>query len=268
MGQLSTTAKADHYDADSLDRALGENWIAMSNALTRAGHGLTLAEKRLVFCALSRLDSRIPMTPGMVPTSRVTAADYAQVAGCEASAAYEALQAAAKNLYDRSITFFVQAKNRRGKPVESSITRMRWVGSATYMKNEGWVELAWWPPVLPHLVGLRREFTAYQLRQTHALRSTYSWKLLELLMRFEKTGWAQYTIEDFSTAMEATPKQRENFAKIRTKIIEPAIKELQEKDGWLIQYRAIKAGRKVAALRFDFVHNEVTLATGQTSIQE
>ena len=97
--------------------------------------------------------------------------------------------------------------------------------------------LAWWPEVLPHLTGLRDEFTAYQLRQTHALRSVYSWKLLELLTKFEPTGWTQYTIEDFATAMEATPKQREDFAKIQTKLIEPAIRELQEKDCWLIQYK-------------------------------
>lgn len=245
--------KAEHYNTNNPDRPAGENWIAMSNALTRAGHGLTLAEKRLVFCALSRLDSRTAATPGVIVTSRVTAAEYAEVAGCETNAAYEALQTAAKNLYERSITFFVQAKNRRGKAIESSITRMRWVGEAKYVKNEGWVELKWWPPVLPHLVGLRKEFTAYQLKQTHALRSTYSWKLLELLTRFEMSGWAQYTIEDFSVAMEATEKQKENFAKIRTKIIEPAIKELEAKDGWLIQCSIIKAGRRVSALRFDFV---------------
>jgi plasmid replication initiation protein len=132
---------------------------------------------------------------------------------------------------------------------------MRWVGRATYKKNEGWVELAWWHEVLPHLFGLRKEFTEYRFSQTTALRSTYSWKLLELLMKFEDTGWAQYTIEDFCTAMEATPKQQENFAKIRTKIIETAVRELTEKDGWVIRWEQIKAGRKVSALRFDFVHN-------------
>lgn len=36
--------------------------------------------------------------------------------------------------------------------------------------------------------------------------------------------------------MEATPKQRENFVKIRIKISEPAVKELTEKDGWLIPW--------------------------------
>ncbi|MCN5666848.1 replication initiation protein, partial [Escherichia coli] len=80
----------------------------------------------------------------------------------------------------------------------------------------------------------------------------YSWKLLELLMRFEQNGWAEYTIEDFCASMDATEKQRENFAKVRTKIIEPAVKELVEKDGWLIEWKPVKAGRKVAKVRFEF----------------
>lgn len=255
MGQLTTSAKAENYDTEGKNRPAGENWVSMSNTLTRAGHGLTLGEKRLIFCAISKLDSKRILKPGEAPTSRVTAAEYADVAQCEPSAAYEALQTAAKNLYNRTITFYVQAKNRKGNSVESAITHMRWVGRATYKKNEGWVELAWWHEVLPHLMGLRKEFTEYQLKQAHALRSVYSWKLLELLMKFEKTGWAQYTIEDFATAMEATPKQRSDFAKIRTKIIEPAVKELQEKDDWIIQWHPIKAGRKVSALRFTFIRD-------------
>ena len=252
MGQLEVS-KAEHYDINAQTRQLGDNWVAMSNALTRAGHGLTLGEKRLVFCAISKIDSKRMLRPGEAPTSRVTVADYVDVAKCEPSAAYEALQTAAKNLYNRTISFYVQAKNRKGRTADESITHMRWVGRATYKKTEGWVELAWWHEVLPHLIGLQKGFTQYQLRQTHALRSVYSWKLLELLIKFESTGWAQYTIDDFSTAMEATPKQRENFANIRRKIIEPAIKELTEKNGWNIQFRQIKAGRKVQALRFDFV---------------
>jgi len=129
---------------------------------------------------------------------------------------------------------------------------MRWVGQVHYQQGEGWVELYWWPKLLPHLTGLRRQFTSYQLQQATALRSAYSWRLLELLMRFETTGWAEYTIEDFCTSMDATEKQRADFAAIRRKIIEPAVKELQEKDGWLIAWKAVKAGRKVSKLRFDF----------------
>ena len=225
--------------------------VTMSNALTRAGHGLSLPEKRVVFIAISKIDSRkpLPLNEFGIYTSRITAAEYAELAQCEIQTAYQALKEASKALYSRTITFFEPAHKRKGGLVK---VHMRWVGEVKYYDNEGWAELLWWPQVLPHLTGLQRHFSSYQLRQTSGLRSIYAWKMLELLSRFQSTGWAEYTIEDFAAAMEATEKQQSDFGKLRTKIIEPAIKELTEKDGWIIEWKPIKAGRKVKAVRFDF----------------
>lgn len=228
----------------------------MTNALTRAGHGLTLAEKRIVGCAVSKLDSRKAVRPGDVPVTRITATEYADAFGVDMTTAYEQLQDAAKQLYNRSITFYEAAYKRGGKPLPPTRVQMRWVGQVKYQDGEGWVELHWWPALLPHLTGLKKNFTTYQLQQASALRSVYSWRLLELLTRFESTGWLEVTIEDFAQSMDATEKQQENFANIRRKIIEPAVKELTTKDGWLIQWRPIKKGRKVSGLRFDFKRDE------------
>lgn len=247
-----------NYAAGDVDRPSGERWVTMSNALTRAGHGLTLAEKRIVASAVSKLDSRRALPPGEVPRTQITAAEYAETFQVDIDTAYEQLQNAAKQLYKRSITFHEPAFKRNGKPLPPTVVHMRWVGSVKYQKGEGWVELAWWPDLLRHLLGLKAQFTTYQLQQTSALRSTYSWKLLELLTRFQSTGKAEYSIEDFCASMEATEKQAANFAKVRTKIIEPAVKELQEKDGWLIQWEPVKAGRKVKALRFTFMRDPQT----------
>lgn len=248
--------RTDGY-ANDLDRPAGERWVTMSNALTRAAHGLTLGEKRVIMTAISKLDSRKPMPQGTAVITKITAAEYAELAECGLNAAYEALQTAAKNLYDRSITIFQPSYKRGNKQIgdKGTITKMRWVGRATYHDKEAWVELAWWHEVLPHLVGLQKQFTSYQLQQASALRSVYSWRLLELLTRFKQSGTAEYSIDDFCTSMEATEKQRSDFGKIRTKIIEPAVKELQEKDGWLIQWQQIKSGRRVSAVRFTFMRN-------------
>jgi len=234
-------------------REPGDKWVTMSNALTRAGHGLTLPEKRMIMCAVAQLDSckRIPY--GEVLRTKITASDYAELFDLDPNSAYEQLKNGAKVLYSRSVTFFEAAHKRGGKDLVK--VQMRWIGSARYQEGEAWVELAWWPDLLPHLVGLRQQFTSYQLKQASALRSVYSWRLLELLMRFEGTGWAEYTIEDFCASMEASEKTAADFGKIRTKIIEPAIKELTQKDGWLIEYKTIKRGRKVTGLRFEFGRN-------------
>jgi len=246
---------ASEYESDMLDRPTGDRWITMSNALTRAGHGLTLSEKRIIAHAASKLDSARQLPPGEVPVTRLTAAEYAETFQVEAHTAYKGLKTAAKALYGRSVTFYEAAHRRRGKPLEPTKVQMRWVGSVKYHEGEGWVELHWWPKLLPHLTGLKRQFTSHQLKQASALRSIYSWKLLELLMRFERTGWAEYTIEDFCASMEATEKQKANFNNIKRRIIEPAVSELREKDGWLIEWTPLKAGRKVKTLRFEFSRN-------------
>ncbi|WP_337436089.1 replication initiation protein [Pseudomonas amygdali] len=75
---------------------------------------------------------------------------------------------------------------------------------------------------------------------------------MELLSRFEDTGWLEISIEAFSQSMDATEKQKADFAAIRRKIIEPSVNELVEKDGWKIQWKPIKTGRRVTALRFFF----------------
>ncbi|SAL51334.1 replication initiation protein [Caballeronia concitans] len=224
----------------------------MSNALTRAGQGLTLAEKRIVAAAVSKLDSRRAPQGGETPITRITATEYAETFHVDPNTAYEQLQAAAKTLYSRSITFYEAAHRRNGAPLPPTKVQMRWVGIVKYQVGEGWVELHWWPDLLPHLTALKGQFTTYQLQQASALRSIYSWRLLELLTRFKSTGWAEYDIDDFATAMDATEKQRENFNNIKRRIIEPAVAELNAKDGWIIEWEPIKAGRKVKAVRFTF----------------
>ena len=250
---MATKKKTD--DLAMMPPPVGGRLVTMTNALIRAGNTLTLGEKRIVMFAASQLDSRKPHQPGVGAVTRISATEYAETYGVDMNTAYDQLQSAAKHLYNRSIQFYEPAYKRNGQPIEPTIVTMRWVGRVKYQKKEGWLELAWWHDLMPHLTGLRRQFTTYQLQQASALRSIYSWRMLELLERFSSTGVAQYTIEDFCVSMGATPKQRMDFNNIRRRIIEPAIKELTEKDGWLIEWEPIKAGRKVAAVRFTFKRN-------------
>lgn len=237
------------------ERPPRDRWVTMDNALNRAGHGLTLAEKRIVVLAVSKIDSARPVNPMQPPKTKISAAEYVEFCGVDSDTAYDQLKSAASNLYNRSITFFEPANKRNGKALKPARHVMRWVGEAIYHEGEGWVELHWWPALVPSLFGLKQNFTSYQLHQASALRSAYSWRLLELLMRFESSGWAEYTIEDFAASMDATAKMRENFNNIKRRIIEPAVKELTEKDDWLIDWRPIKKGRRVVCLRFEFKRN-------------
>lgn len=223
--------------------------VNIGNALTNAAQGLLLSEKRVLMFAVAKLDTFKPDGGTASGRVKLSASEYAELYGVDANTAYDQLQACGESIIKKQVCWYEET------PKGIKKIQINWLGKAEYIKGEGVVNLWFTPQIQPQLVQLKRNFTSYQLQQASALRSLYSWRLLELLSQYESTGWRQISIEEFAESMEATAKQRENFAKIRTKIIEPAVKELAEKDGWLIRWTPIKEGRKVAALRFEFKRN-------------
>lgn len=227
-----------------------ERHVTLSNVLVRAAQGLTLAEKRIMSACISQLDSRRRPDPYKPLTVKLYAHDFAETFDIHPDTAYDELQSAAKVLRDRLIRY-----ENPEAPKHRRVVEMRWVGRVTYAKGEGWLELAFWHEVVPHLVMLREKFTTYRLSQAAGLRSLYSWRLLELLMQFKSTGLVRIPIEEFWAAVEAPASCRNDFGRLRVRVIEPAVKELGEKDGLLIEWERSREGRKVVGLEFRFSPN-------------
>ena len=230
---------------------VAEKNVNMSNALTRAAHSLLLAEKRVIAACISKIDS---LPAGSVAlkgawTVRLSAAEYAETFEVSLDTAYTQLKAASENLFNRYVR---TTRQTRSGPEEH---KFRWVGGVKYHPNEAWVELHWWHEVVPHLYGLRKEFTSYKLKQAAALRSSYSWRLFECLQSWKSTGRYSPTIEDFQRAMDAPASCAKDFKALRVRVIEPAVKELTEKNGLVIEWDVRRAGRKVIGLDFTFAAN-------------
>jgi plasmid replication initiation protein len=60
---------------------------------------------------------------------------------------------------------------------------------------------------------------------------------------------------EFHEATEPSATARANFKELRLRVIEPAVKELREKNGLVLEWTPVKAGRKVIGLRFSFAAN-------------
>jgi plasmid replication initiation protein len=228
--------------------AIADRQVTMANAVTRSAHGLTLPEKRFIAAALAKTDSTD--TRGLMDeamqTVKLSAMEYAETFGITLDAAYQQLQAGAEALQQPKVV--VERPTRRG-----TVREVRaWVITGKYAKGEGTVEVRWHPDLVPFLFGLRKEFTTYKLRHAAALRSVYSWRLFECLKSWQGAGRYSPTIEEFQDVMEASPTYRANFKALRERVIEPAVKELQEKNGLIVKWSPVKAGRKVVGLRFDF----------------
>ena len=97
----------------ALELIANNKLITLSNALTRAGCSLTLGEKRIVMLAVSKLNPLKPV-PAHTFTTKITAAEYAVSYDLDMVTAYLQLKSAAKNLYNRSLTFYEPAHRRTG----------------------------------------------------------------------------------------------------------------------------------------------------------
>jgi len=224
---------------------LREQSINMSNALARAAHSLTLAEKRVVSACLAKMDS-VRMDNGRYKF-KLTAEEFAHTFEVSLDTAYEQLMDTGKKLMKRTARSIEDTA--RGKKERIWV----WVSGVTYHHGEGWVELGFSHEMTPHLALLRKEFTSYKLKHASALRSMYSWRLLELMMQFKSTGLLRMGIEDFCHAMEASASARKNFGELRRYVIEPAVKELSEKDSLIIEWEGTKrGGRKITGIEFRF----------------
>jgi plasmid replication initiation protein len=227
---------------------IAERKVNMANAVTRSAHGLSLPEKRFIAAALAKTDSTDArgLFSEQMQTVKLSAMEYAETFGITLDAAYQQLQSGAEELQKPKVV--VEMPGRRGVVREVRA----WVITGKYAKGEGTVEVRWHPDLVPFLFGLRTEFTTYKLKHAAAFRSIYSWRLFECLKSWQGAGRYSPTIEEFQDVMEASPTYRANFKALRERIIEPAVKELREKNGLIVKWSPVNAGRKVIALRFEF----------------
>lgn len=222
-------------------KSLSDKDIKIPHSITQSAQGLTLVEKRLVFAAVAKAGRNF--ADEIIITAAEYAATYEMV---DVDLAYVQLKAAAKNLRKRYFT--LHEKHRKGVMK----WEINWMAAVGYEDGTGRVGLQFGERVVPYLENLKRKFTLYKLKQAGAIRSVYSWRLLELMEQQSSGVINSMSVKDFCFIMEVPEAYKANFKDIRSKIIEPAIKELEKTDGWNIKVTYTKLGRKVDKLTFKF----------------
>ena len=232
------------------DVAIPDRYVSMSNALARGAQGLSLSQKRVIALAMAHTDSvsAKDLMNGSMGGWRVRlyAGDYAEAYEVSADTAYNQLKATARSLLQCLWTTVSKG------PIGPIITQGQWLSLADYNKGEGCVDITFHAKVAPHLLALRNQFTTYKLKQASALRSIYAWRLFECLQSWKTKGRWSPEIDEFQKVMDAPTSCTADFGRLRARVIEPAVKELREKDGLLLEWKPVKAGRKVTGLVFTF----------------
>ena len=238
--------------------------VTIKNELVRRIQRMKLSEKRLLALAIAKCNPkpkilkdramRVDPATGTAPgwTIRVTAQEFMEAyPHIEAKHAYSELKQAAENLFECRVEWNEEVVERGKRTTKRR--SVRWIYEKVDTTTAGWVDINFSPSIAPYLLGIEDEFTKYKLRHAADLRSMYSWKLLEIMAQFRDKGFVAIGYDQFCEAMGAPESCVKDSGQLRRRVIEPAVKELQDKNGLQIEWEAVKpAGRKVTGFRFKF----------------
>lgn len=224
--------------------------VYKSNALVEAAYRLSVQEQRIVLAAISQVKRDEPVTDEVMYSVR--AVDIATMAGVPIEASYSKLKDAALRLKRREVRFTLEPNG--GGPVKAKKrTRITgWVQTIDYIDGEGRIELRFSKDMLPYLTELSREFTKYKLADVAKMDSAYAIRLYELLMQWSSTGQREIEIERLREWL-LLEKRYSVLADLKRRVLDPAVKEINEHSPLAVKWSQKKAGRRVTHLIFDFV---------------
>lgn len=114
------------------------------------------------------------------------------------------------------------------------------------------------------LLQLRQCFTQYNLMEYLNLPSLYSQRLFEILKSWAKTPEVILSVAELHRLLDTPASFRADFRQFRTRVIEKAHKDIQEKTSLRFEWEPVKAGRSVEAIRFLFAPGRKALAEKET----
>ena len=108
------------------------------------------------------------------------------------------------------------------------------------------------PDLKPHFLQLKEQFTAYNLFEFLTLPSSYSQRLFEILKSWANTPEFIISVAELHEMLNTPPSFQADFRQFRTRVLEKAHKDIQEKTSLRYEWEPVKVGRSVEKIRFTF----------------
>lgn len=218
--------------------------VKKDNALMNAAYTLTLAEQRLILMAVAEAAEDV----GKLKHTKIHAHDYANRFNLTKWTAYEALNSASEQLFERRFSY--QEKSEKGN---ISQVKSRWVQSIKYVVNEGLVEIKFADDVLPFLCELKSRFTTYNLEAVSELTSVHAIRLYELLIAWRSTNKTpKISIEDLRLRLGIEPGEYARMTDFKRRVLDAGIKQVNAHSDITANYEQQKTGRKITGFIFYF----------------
>lgn len=133
---------------------------------------------------------------------------------------------------------------------ENSLLQIAFLSKARYNYNDGTVDLRFDPDLKPYLLKLKESFVQYRLENILQLKSFYSIRFYELLVKWKKIGKFKVSIDKLKEIFKLEQKSYSRYNDFKRYVVIPAQKELEEKTDLSFDFEEIKSGRKITHINF------------------
>jgi plasmid replication initiation protein len=219
--------------------AIKDLTVTKANNLIEARYKLDVIEQKVVLGCIAFIDPRKAMPESVT----LTVEQYMQIYGGDRSNAYKHLRMVANSLKKREVII------QDDEWVQHSAV---WVSESKYYKQTGKLILWFSPTIRSYLADIKSKFTKYELNRIAQLNSSYSIRLFEMLIRFNDTGERIVSVKSFRQQIGLSDDIYPKFADFRKRVLDAAVKELNNKTNLVIEYQTMKTGKKITAIKFDF----------------
>lgn len=234
---------------------MNENYlVTKANTLITSNYDLSLEEQRIILTLASTVQ---PEDEDFKPY-KFKISDFMELLGIEDKSKYSVIPKVTKELMKK--VFEIENGNK--------ITQIAWLSSAEYEKGTGIVELEFSPKLKPFMLGLKEFYTSYRLKNILELKGKYSIRMYEIIKSNEFKKVAEITVDELRKILKADKGSYLVYQNFKNRIIIQAQKELKEKTDISFDFKEIKTGRKVTALRFYIHQNKSRMTNEPTALDE
>jgi plasmid replication initiation protein len=218
------------------------NIATQSNKLVEATYKMSVPAKRVMLMLLGQIH---PAQRDISQKICINAADYADKTGLGFDNAYKDIKKGCRELMKTIIV----TRDRKARTTQECVV-VSWM---EYHDDDGWLEATFTPWIYPHIQHLQNiGYTSIEIDETLKFSSFYTIRLYELIMQFQKTEERYIKLTDLRKMFQIAPKSYPRFVDLKKRVVNPSVKEIEEKTEWRIDWEPVKTGRRITSIMFVF----------------
>lgn len=223
------------------------NYVCQANALVGGKQALKLNSAKLIRAAIMQ----VVRDDAELKPYIITISELAELLNVPKSNIYRDIDDITDDITSNPV--YIREESARNKV---RWIKIPWVTRCEYHSDIG-VALKLNDELKPFLLNLKEHYTQYTLDSILVMKSVYAIRLYELLQSkimtriLPRTGTdIELSVETIKECCGCESKAYNTFSNIRSRVIDIAVKEINEKTSFTLSYKYVKKGKSIVALIF------------------